>query len=79
MTKLQEQILQAIKNSSVNTVLNTNQFGTSIAELEVSKVAEKVCLEWIEKAFEAGGGGKDWTGEDWITRTNFQEWLKENL
>jgi len=45
---------------------------------KAARAIEERVLPWIEKAFEAGGSGKEWTGEDWITITSFSEFCKEN-
>lgn len=79
MTKLQEEILQAIRQSIGGKFLNTDLVdgiepsygGLSIAEEDATKAASEVALRWIEKAFEAGN-------PESISYVDYEEWLEKN-
>jgi hypothetical protein len=71
MTKLQEQILKALEGTLVEAPYECEQF----TEEEVNAVS-KVCLEWIEKAFnesrltEMGSNKYFYELKDWLKENN---------
>lgn len=69
MTKLQEQILKAL---SKRAQLKNSILGMDVKE--ASEVVEKVCLEWIEKAWYAGYV----VTNEKSPNIAFQDWLKDN-